>query len=134
MMWDNWSHDKDGKSVGQLYSVNTDCLFMTKPKNKYPNKKKMLSSVVVKFLRLEQQQLILRNIIGRIITHKITLISWVMDMYTLAVLVVVKHTSYASQLPRLTIRSSCHSQIKPLNMSNQYSLMSNQILLTPLNN
>lgn len=39
MIWDKWSRDENGNSVSKLYSINTEGIFMTNPKHKYPNKK-----------------------------------------------------------------------------------------------
>ena len=39
MLHDNASHDNDGNGVSQVYAINTDGVFMTNPKNQYPNKK-----------------------------------------------------------------------------------------------
>ena len=39
MLHDNASHDNDGNGISQVYAINTDGVFMTSPKNQYPNKK-----------------------------------------------------------------------------------------------
>ena len=39
MLHDNASHDNDGNAINQVYAINTDGVFMTNPKNQYPNKK-----------------------------------------------------------------------------------------------
>ena len=39
MLHDNASHDNDGNGISQVYAINTDGVFMTNPKNQYPNKK-----------------------------------------------------------------------------------------------
>ena len=39
MLCDNWGHDENGNSTSQLYAINTDNIFMTNPRHKYPNKK-----------------------------------------------------------------------------------------------
>ena len=39
MLHNNASHDNDGNGISQVYSINTDGIFMTNPKNQYPNKK-----------------------------------------------------------------------------------------------
>ena len=39
IIWDNWSHDENGNYVIEFYAINTEGIFMTNPKHKYPNKK-----------------------------------------------------------------------------------------------
>ena len=39
MLHDNASHDTNGNGISQVYAINTDGIFMTNPKNQYPNKK-----------------------------------------------------------------------------------------------
>ena len=39
MLHDNASHDINGNGISQVYAINTDGVFMTNPKNQYPNKK-----------------------------------------------------------------------------------------------
>ena len=39
MLHDNASHDNDGNGISQVNAINTDGIFMTNPKNQYPNKK-----------------------------------------------------------------------------------------------
>ena len=38
MLHDNASHDTNGNGISQVYAINTDGVFMTNPKNQYPNK------------------------------------------------------------------------------------------------
>ena len=39
MLHDNASHDINGNGISQVYAINNDGVFMTNPKNQYPNKK-----------------------------------------------------------------------------------------------
>ena len=39
MLHENASHDNNGNGISQVYAINTDGVFMTNPKNQYPDKK-----------------------------------------------------------------------------------------------
>ena len=93
MMWDNWSH-KDGKSISQLYAINTDDIFITSPKYQHPNKKDVKFDI--DSIGQIVQPYILRNI-GKTPILKITLIMLEMVQSTLVVQDVVRRIDYAKR-------------------------------------
>ena len=93
MMWDNWSH-KDGKSISQLYAINTDGIFITSPKHQHPNKKDVKFDI--DSMGQIVQPYISRNI-GKTSILKITLIMLEMVQSTLVVQDVVRRIDYVKR-------------------------------------
>lgn len=101
MIWDKWSRDENGNSVSELYAINTEGIFMTNPKHKYPNKKDVEFDVehIGKIFQTDTPATYFEKVgMGKTSIQRITQIMWEMELFAMVVQVVVKHIGFVVAL------------------------------------
>ena len=99
MLHDNASHDNDGNGISQVYAIDTDGVFMTNPKNQYPNKKdvKFTTDIIGQIFQTDNLAVYFENITGRTLILIIRLIMWERVLFIMVEPAVVKHIDYAKR-------------------------------------